>query len=277
MAKRFVADWAHQDYKSMRDELSDSARAQYSAAELASAYRDAQEAATATAIDPGDADGPKSVDGTDVVDVQVGVRTRLFGDVDGVLRLPLDGGKVAWAPHLTFPDLSPGERVGRRLDLGRRAPILAKHHVPLATGPVDGRSSPLGSDAIDVAGETGAPDAEEQAKLRRAGYPTNESSGISGLELAFNPRLSGTPNGQLLAVKEGTPLPDVPAGTKGRVLASAQGGPGQPVRTTIDPRLQTITVNALGGQSGGAVVLNARNGDVLALAGSAYSAPQPPG
>jgi cell division protein FtsI/penicillin-binding protein 2 len=277
MAKRFADDWAHQDFKSMREELSDSAQAQYSAAELATAYRDAQEAATATAIDPGDADGPKSVNGTDVVDVHVGVRTRLFGKVDGVLRLPLDGGKVAWAPHLTFPSLLAGERVGRRLDLGRRAPIMAKHHVPLATGPSSDRSSPLGSDAIDVAGETGAPDADEQAKLRHAGYPTNQSTGISGLELAFNPRLSGTPSGELLAVREGTPLPDVPNGTKGRVLATAHGSPGQPVRTTIDPRLQTITVNALGGQSGGAVVLNARNGDVLALAGSAYSSPQPPG
>jgi cell division protein FtsI/penicillin-binding protein 2 len=277
MAKRFVDDWAHQNFKKMRDELSDSAKAQYSAAELASAYRDAQQAATATAIDPGDADGPKSVNGTDVVDVHVGVATRLFGKVDGTLRLPLDGGKVAWAPHLTFPNLLPGERVGRRLDLGRRAPIMAKHHVPLATGPVDDRSSPLGSDAIDVAGETGAASSEQQAKLHAAGYPANQSTGISGLELAFNPRLSGRPSGQLLAVKEGTPLPDVPAGTKGRVLATAHGAPGQPVRTTIDPRIQTITVNALGGQSGGAVVLNARNGDVLAMAGSAYSAPQPPG
>jgi peptidoglycan glycosyltransferase len=276
-AERFADAWANQDFKSMRHELSDSARAQYSAAELAGAYREAQQAATATAIDPGDADGPKSINGTDVVDVQVGVRTRLFGKIDGVLRLPLDGGKVAWAPNLTFPNLLAGERVGRRLDLGRRAPILAKHHVPLAIGGVGNRSSRLGSDAIDVAGETGAPDSEQQAKLRAAGYPTNGSTGISGLELAFNPRLSGTPSGELLAVKEGTPLPDVPARTQGRVLARTQGTPGQPVRTTIDPRLQTITVNALGGQSGGAVVLNARNGDVLALAGSAYSAPQPPG
>jgi cell division protein FtsI/penicillin-binding protein 2 len=277
MAKRFVDDWAHQDFKAMRDELSDAAQAHYSAAELASSYRNAQQAATATAIDPGDTDGPKSVNGSDVVDVQVGVRTRLFGKVDGILRLPLDGGKVAWAPHLTFPGLVPGERVGRRLDLGRRAPIMAKHHVALATGSVDNRSSPLGSDAIDVAGETGAPSSEQEAKLRAAGYPTSESTGVSGLELAFNPRLSGRPSGELLAVKEGTPLPDVPGGTKGRVLASAHGTPGQSVRTTIDPRIQTITVNALGGQSGGAVVLNARNGDVLAMAGSAYSAPQPPG
>ncbi len=277
MAERFVDDWAHQDYKSMRDELSDSARSQYSAAELAGAYRAAQEVATATAIDPGDADGPKSVNGTKVVDVQVGVTTRLFGKVDGVLRLPLDDGKVAWAPHLTFPDLLPGEQVGRRLELGRRAPIMAKHHVALATGPVDNRSHPLGSDAIDVAGETGAADSDQEAKLERAGYPTNESTGISGLELAFNPRLSGAPSGQLLAVKASRPQLNVARSTQGRVLATAQGTPGQPVRTTIDPRLQTITVNALGGQSGGAVVLNARNGDVLALAGSAYSAPQPPG
>ena len=277
MAKRFVDDWAHQDFKSMRDELSDSAKAQYSAAELTNAYREAQQVATATAIDPGDADGPKSVNGTDVVDVQVGVRTRLFGKVDGVVRLPIDGGKVAWAPHLTFPNLQPGEQVGRRLELGRRAPIMAKHNIPLATGPVDGRSSPLGSDAIDVAGETGAADSDQEAKLQRAGYPTDESTGISGLELAFNPRLSGTPSGELLAVKADSPQLDVPRSTQARPLATAQGTPGQPVRTTIDPRLQAITVNALGGQSGGAVVLNAKNGDVLALAGSAYSAPQPPG
>jgi cell division protein FtsI/penicillin-binding protein 2 len=277
MANRFAADWAHQDFKSMHDELSDSAQAQHSAADLASAYRAAQQVATATAIDPGDADGPKSVNGTDVVDVHVAVQTRLFGKVDGVVRLPIDGGKVAWAPNLTFPGLQPGEQVGRRLELGRRAPIMAKHHIALATGPVDGRSHPLGSDAIDVAGETGAADAEQQAKLQQAGYPTNQSTGISGLELAFNPRLSGTPSGELLAVKASSPQQDVPRSTQGQVLATAHGTPGQPVRTTIDPRIQTITVNALGGQSGGAVVLNARTGDVLGLAGSAYSSPQPPG
>jgi penicillin-binding protein A len=277
MAERFVSDWAHQDYKAMHDELSDSAQSQYSASDLATAYRQAQDAATATAIDPGDADGPKSVNGTDVVDVEVGVRTNLFGKVDGTLRLPLDGGKVAWDPHLTFPGLQAGERVGRRLTLGHRAAILAKHGVPLATGPTDDRSSPLGSDAIDVAGETGGPDSDQQAKLQHAGYPTNESTGITGLELAFNSRLAGRPSGQLLAVKEGTSLPDVPAKTPGRVLAATQGSPGQPVRTTIDPRLQATTVNALGGQSGGVVVLNAQNGNVLALASSAYSSPQPPG
>ena len=49
------------------------------------------------------------------------------------------------------------------------------------------------------------------------------------------------------------------------------------MKTTIDPRLQGAAVAALGGRLGGIAVLNARNGDVLALAGEAFSAPQPPG
>ena len=277
MAERFVKDWAHQDFAAMHNELSSSAQAQYSPQKLASEYRTAQQTATATAIDPGSASGPKSVNGTEVVDVNVGIQTSMWGKLTGVLRLPLDGGKVAWAPHLVFPNLLPGETVGRRLTLGHRAPILAKHGVPLATGPTANRTSPLGSDAIDVAGNTGAPSADQQARLQRQGYPTNQDTGISGLELAFNQRLAGRPSGQLLAVRQGTTTPDVPAGVQGRVLASTQGTPGIPVHTTIDPRLQSVTVNALGGQSGGAVVLNAKTGDVLALAGSAYSSPQPPG
>jgi len=40
-----------------------------------------------------------------------------------------------------------------------------------------------------------------------------------------------------LAVKDGTPLPDVPAGTAGRVLATAHGTPGQPVLRDLGTRL----------------------------------------
>ncbi len=61
------------------------------------------------------------------------------------------------------------------------------------------------------------------------------------------------------------------------MLATSQQQPGQSLKTTIDPDLQEVTVAALGGQSGGVAVLDARNGQVRALAGSAYSAPQPPG
>lgn len=277
MATRFVDAWARQDFAAMHAELSPSAQQKYSVGALGSAYLEAQEASTATAIDPGDPEEPSSVDGTDVVEVDVGVRTRLFDKVDGTLELPLEDERIAWEPHLTFPDLRTGERVGRRLTLPRRASILAKNGTPLAQGPVGNRRSPLGSDAVDVSGETGTPDPELQRKLEREGYPAGQGAGVSGLELAFNSRLAGRPGGELLAVPEGTPLPDVPKGVQGRVLATAEEAPGQDVRTTIEPGLQETTVGALAGRSGGIVVLDARDGEVLALAGSAYSSPQPPG
>jgi cell division protein FtsI/penicillin-binding protein 2 len=270
MAKRFVEAWAAQDFRAMHAELSDEARERYPAQALASAYQEAQTASTATAIDPGEADGPKDENGTEVVEAEVDVRTELFGQVEGTLRLPLEDGKVAWAPHLTFPGLAQGERVGRRLTLPKRAPIIARDGTPLATGNGASRRSPrLGSEAIDVTGEVGAPDSELEAELTKQGYPSDQPVGISGLELAFNSRLAGNPGGELLAVQKGTSLPDVPKSAAGRTLATAQ--------TTIDPKLQETTVNALAGQSGGIAVLDARTGEVLALAGSAHSAPQPPG
>jgi penicillin-binding protein A len=276
MAERFVDAWARQDFKTMHDQLSPEAQAQYPVEQLAAEYQQAQEASTATAIDPGDADAPTSVDGADVVDVRVDVRTELFGLVEGTLRLPLSDEKVDWAPHLTFPNLETGERVGRRLTLGARAAIVAKDGTPLAEGGSD-RGSPIGSDAIDVTGEVGDPDTDQAAELERAGYPSDKETGVSGLELAFNSRLAGRPGGELLAVPEGTDLPDVPRSVEGRVLASAAQVPGQPVKTTIDPDLQEATVSALGGRLGGIAVLDARNGQVRALAGAAFSNPRPPG
>jgi penicillin-binding protein A len=278
MAERFVDAWAAQDFKAMHEELTSEAQSRFKVEQLASAYQEAQLASTAAAIDPGGADGPKDRDGTEVVEVEVGIRTALFGRIDGIVALPVEDEKVAWAPHLTFPGLAEGERVGRRLTLPNRAPILAKDGTPLATGQGLSRRSPrLGSAAIDVTGEVGAADSERQAELEKQGYPGDQNTGISGLELAFNSELAGQPGGELLAVGEGTPLPDVPKGAGGRVLASAQQQPGAPLQTTIDARLQGTTVDALGGQSGGIAVLDARTGEVRALAGSAFSSPQPPG
>lgn len=98
------------------------------------------------------------------------------------------------------------------------------------------------------------------------GYPEGEPAGTSGLELAFDEVLAGTPGGKLLAVGEGQ-----------RVIARSRPEPGKPLRTTIDPELQNAAAAALGDRFGGIAVLDAQNGDVLALAGIAFSAPQPPG
>ena len=62
-----------------------------------------------------------------------------------------------------------------------------------------------------------------------------------------------------------------------RVVARAPVVPGRPVHTTIRPAIQRAAVAALGGRLGGVAVLRPKDGAVLALAGFAVSAPQPPG
>ena len=49
------------------------------------------------------------------------------------------------------------------------------------------------------------------------------------------------------------------------------------MKTTIDPGLQEAAVSALAGRAGGVAALDPQTGDVRALAGQAFSAPQPPG
>ena len=61
------------------------------------------------------------------------------------------------------------------------------------------------------------------------------------------------------------------------MIAKVDVVPGRPVRTTIRPSLQAAATAALGDRLGGVAVLRPRNGAVLALAGLAVSAPQPPG
>jgi penicillin-binding protein A len=49
------------------------------------------------------------------------------------------------------------------------------------------------------------------------------------------------------------------------------------VRSTISPKIEQAAINALGGQSGGIAVLQPGTGEVLGLAGTAYSSTGPPG
>ena len=150
-----------------------------------------------------------------------------------------------------------------------RAAILARDGTPLAEGPPAARSSPLGVSALNVAGEIGAPKKVASRELTGLGFPDGSLAGISGLEQAFNTRLAGQPGGELLAV---TGKDD-----DGRVLARGEPVEGEPINTTIDPGLQQAAATALGGLFGGVAVLDTDDGAVRALAGIAYSAPQPPG
>jgi len=172
---------------------------------------------------------------------------------------------------MAFPGLEAGEQLTRRTRIGERAPILATDGSVLAEGPAEARSLPIGPAAAAVVGEVGSPAPAGTRELEARGFPPGALAGISGLELAYDERLAGSPGGQLLASSDGAD------GAEPRVLAATQPVDGRPVRTTVDAELQEAAVGALGGLYGGVAVLDARRGSVRALGGIAFTAPQPPG
>ena len=264
-AERFAAAWQEQDFDAMYAELTPGAAAEYDREEFGKAYDSAQRTATIAGIGVGEARGPIDEGGEEVVAVDVDVATDSFGTVSGELAVPVADGGVAWRPSVVFPGLEEGETLERETTAPERAPILARDRSPLAEGPVEARTT-VGAGGI-VTGEIGPPPTARARQMDRQGFPEGTPAGTSGLELAFDGRLAGVPGGTLFA-----------SGDDGqRELASAKPQRGKPVRTTLDPGLQQVAADALGDQFGGVAALDARSGEVLALSGIAFSAPQPPG
>ncbi len=269
LAARFTAAWARGDYAEMYSELAPASQRKVGASEFAQTYREAL--ATATATGERVTGAPRAAAGGVEV-VAVRVRTRLWGTLAESFKLPVvaepdeDGERVAWSPSLAFPGLRAGEVLSRRTELPPRAALEARNGSALAEGPASAagqRSSPLGAAADAVAGEVGPIPADSRQALEAQGVPGNADVGVSGLELAEDERLRGTPGGELLAGQ--------------RVLASVAPRAGSTVRTTISPTLQSAAVSALGGQYGGVVALEPASGQVEAVAGIALEALQPPG
>jgi cell division protein FtsI/penicillin-binding protein 2 len=87
--------------------------------------------------------------------------------------------------------------------------------------------------------------------------------GPTGLERLWNDRLAGHPSETL---RYGD-----------RVIRRVKARRGRDVHSTVSLRLSHAAQNALGSRQGGVAVIRPRDGSVLALAGLAVSAPQPPG
>ena len=270
-AQKFADAWASQDFRAMYAQISPSSARRYSRDDFIADYQRAEMTATVKGVATGEASESDSDGGAAAV-VPLTLTTHAFGHIQRDLVLPLDDGRVSWSPNLAFPGLRGGERLGRHTEVPRRAPILADDGTPLAAGPATARSSPIGAAASAVAGSVSTPRHKEEAELERLGFPTGYPTGTSGLELAFNQRLAGHPGGQLVAVPAGGGKP-----SDGRTLAATDPIPGKAVHTTIDPDLQRAAVAALGATYGGVAVLDADDGSVRAVAGIAFSAPQPPG
>ena len=260
-AQRFVAAWSKGDYAAMHAELTPADQRAVPVKRFTASFREASTTATATAFRPGEVGGAEN----DVVSVPMTVSTRIFGTLRAPLRLTFTGDegdkRVAWLPNMVFPGLEIGERLERSTQLPRRADILARNGSPLAQG--QERSSPIADVAASIVGELGTPQPERVAHLRELGYPDDARVGTSGLERVFEERVAGRPGGELRAGR--------------RVLARTQPRPATAVRSSIDPGVQRAADAAKGARLGGVAVVRPRTGEILALAGIAFSGLQPPG
>lgn len=257
----YVDAWARNDYPRMYALLDSTSRARISEAQFAAEYRSASSIATLTAIAPGRVGSRHG----DVIPVRIRVATRLFGTLHEILDVPLSGSgsgaAVHFEPALLFPGLRSGEALSRNVRLGKRGALLASDGTPLAEGP--DRTSPIADVAGQIAGVLGPIPTADAARYRTLGYPADAKVGLDGLERVFQDRLAGTPGGTLLAGQ--------------RVLASTQPVAGQNVTTTIDPAIERAAIAAMAGRYAGIAAMNPRTGALLALAGVAFSALQPPG
>jgi hypothetical protein len=259
-ARSFTEAWERRDFAAMHALLTPAARTGYPLEDFRRAYRDTAVTATAVSFEADDPEGERDGD----VIVPITVRTRVFGRLRLDLAVPAGDNGIEWAPYLLFPGLSPGDELRRRTQPPRRGRIVSVDRQVLAQGPPQARVSPLGTLGGSIAGEMGVTDdPQERREVYARGFDPDAPVGISGLERIFESELAGRPAGRLLA------------GT--RVLAQSRAKRGRNVRTTIDSRVQQAAVTALAGRLGGVAALDARTAEVRALAGIAFSAPQPPG
>jgi penicillin-binding protein A len=261
MVTRYVTAWHHRDFVQMYTMLDRVSKGRMSESRFARTVESAADIATARSMRAVHVAGRS---GNDIA-VSMVVQTMLWGTLHETLEVPLSGSgsgaRVHFSDTLLFPGLRPGETLHRIISLPPRATLLASDGTALAQGPT--RSSPIPDVAEQIVGTVGAIPADLKAIYAARGYPTNARVGLDGLEFIFQDLLAGTAGGRLMGGR--------------RVLASAAPVPAKPVMTTISPGMERAAVAALGGQYGGMVVMNPRTGALLALAGIADSALQPPG
>jgi cell division protein FtsI/penicillin-binding protein 2 len=120
------------------------------------------------------------------------------------------------------------------------------------------RLTPAEGFAAHTLGRVGDITAELLAQLGPA-YQTGDTVGLSGLELAYEPQLAGTPSGEVRLTR--------PSG-EARVLHRFEGKPGTPLYTTLRPEVQRAAEAALEGVAlpAALVAVDTGTGAILAVA-----------
>ncbi|TDC41596.1 hypothetical protein E1281_37180 [Actinomadura sp. KC345] len=248
-AERFLAAWSGGDVAAMRT-LTDGPPADFDKRVAAMRTDLGVTRQRYTVASVGDADGGKAGGAYTAELTLAGDRTFTY---DGALPLVERDGewRVRWSTQLLHPDLKEGQKLVASRAWSDRAAVLAADGSDLSasdSGSARQLAGPLGPLSAKAAKELGAP------------YREGDTAGADGLQRQYERRLAGTP---ALAVQivDGQ-------GNAVKTLQRFGGKGGQPVRTTIDPKVQTAAGEALGDAKKNAsmVALRPSTGEILAVA-----------
>jgi cell division protein FtsI (penicillin-binding protein 3) len=169
--------------------------------------------------------------------------------------------EAAYSPLARLLDMPPAE-LRRRL-AGERSFVLLKRQVDAETA---GRIDEMATGGITLIADSKRFYPEGESAAHVVGFTDIQDMGQEGVELAANARLRGTP-GQREVIRD----------RLGRVISETgervQPKNGDTVQLTIDRRVQQLAYAQLkaavakhNAEAGSVVVLDAQNGDILALA-----------
>ncbi|MBI5393817.1 MAG: penicillin-binding protein 2 [Verrucomicrobia bacterium] len=149
-------------------------------------------------------------------------------------------------------------------DLSPQALAVAKEHHPLPVG-VDievnaVRQYRYGPLAAHLLGYVTRERSVLETDLGLPTYIMSDMRGVSGLELKFDDELRGESGTRTILINAG--------GYKERELGYQRPKPGHDLKLSLDARCQHAVEAALGDHVGAAVLLDPRNGDVLAMVSS---------
>lgn len=266
-AAAFAEAWTDQDYDAMAGFFDDASVSTWTAERLEETFDTAFVSGAISSLTVFAEPFYGDEETEDVADfsLSIGYGSEVLAD-EVVLSGPLemtfsqddDAWQVAWEKDLLWPGFDGAHSFAIKTKFPKRAALLDRKGRKLAVGKAAERRYPFGS-----AGGTTIGHIEPMKKKdipEGVALQPGDLAGGSGLEQAFNDRLSGTPDTKLQII-----------GRKGKVLVTVgrqQGDASRPVKTTLDIRVQQAAEAAYGATTGGAVVLDPKTGDILAAVAS---------
>ena len=264
----FFGAWDDEDYAAMSEHFDSASSARWPATKLAALFDRARTTGAVTEIDVSfDLFTYTELGATPSADFEYSITyvtpaarndVVLSGPIDVAWSEADERWTVRWDRGLMWPGIDRAHAFAIETRYPKRAAILDRTGRPIAVGESAGRSYPFGSAAGATIGHL-EPLTKQSIASGAIGEP-GDLVGASGLEAAFEDRLSGRPATELQVVDR-----------RGRVVATVgrrTARSGRSVRTTLDMAIQQAATTAYGGTTGGAVVLDPRSGDILAAVSS---------